>query len=107
MSDLTDTARALEAIDVDVSALEAAAAAQAVELVGVVTRAKEHEQADANRFLQVHAAIGEVMYKMDHFENLVTLLRDSMHEGFAALGAKIEKKDPNDITPPRRRRNGQ
>jgi len=69
-------------------------------------RAKAHEENDVNRFLQLHHGMADLEHRLEFVLNMITLMRDDMHEGFQRLGARIEKKDPNEVTPPRRGRNG-
>lgn len=91
-SELRAHVAALEAIETDLTALEGAA--------------KDHERKDMDRFLQLGQGMATLEHELEFIRNHLTILQDSMIEGFRKLGAQIEKRDPNEVTPPRRGRNG-
>jgi hypothetical protein len=101
MSDLSDTARALSLLERDLTAVE--------------KTMETHEQADNNRFLLARKDIMEleerdakrarsVHDRMDFLEDYLKLVHDQMIDGFRKLGAAIEQRDPNEITPRIRKR---
>lgn len=97
---LRAVARSLETFDTDIGTVENA--------VGkLTTDLKEHEVHDVNRFLQLHQGMADLHHEFEFVKNFMTILQDSMIDGFRKLGAEVEKKDPNEVTPPRRGRNGQ
>ena len=96
---LRAVSRALEPYETDMADLEAKANAAAVAM-------KEHEVHDVNRFLQLHQGMADLHHEFEFVKNFMTILQDSMIDGFRKLGAVVEKKDPNEVTPPRRGRNG-
>ena len=69
-------------------------------------RAAEHEKADAVRFLQAQEGIAALHYEVEYVKNHLNLLHDQMIEGFRKLNVVINKRDPDEVTPPRRGRNG-
>lgn len=69
-------------------------------------RLQKHEEADALRFLQAQTEIGAIHYELEYVKNHINLIHDQMIEGFSKLGAAINKRDPDEVTPPRRGRNG-
>ena len=80
MSDLSDVAAALQATELDVSALEDAA--------------RTHEDADAVRFKQLQEDQGKVHTKLDNLETLLTLMHDQVIEGFRKHGVILEHREP-------------
>ncbi len=93
-------------LDVRADVLEERLAANDTKLGEIQQSAREHEQHDVNRFLQLHQEMSELHYEFEFVRNFLTILQDSMIEGFRKLGAEVPKKDPNEVTPPRVRRNG-
>lgn len=96
MSDLSDTAAAMTALEQSVMAVEETMV--------------EHEQADNHRFLLARKDIKEaeertsskdraLNQRLDFLESYMNLLHDQLIEGFRKLGAPIEKRDPNEQTP--------
>ncbi len=69
-------------------------------------RAAEHEKADSARFLQVHEELSRVHYELEYIKNHLNLVHDQMIQGFRELKVVINKRDPDEVTPPRRGRNG-
>lgn len=88
--------RALETFDTDIGTVENAVTSISKEL-------KEHDTRDTNRFLQLHQGMADLEHRMEFLLNMLTLTRDDMHDGFNRLGAKLSKRDPNEVTPPQRR----
>lgn len=87
--------RALETFDTDIGTVENAVA-------NVSKQFDEHEKADVRRFLQVHQEIGKLNHSLEFLHNRMDLVHDQLIEGFRALKVVINKRDPNEVTPPRR-----
>jgi hypothetical protein len=68
-------------------------------------RLRDHETADSQRFLQAQEGIASLHYEIEFVKNHLNLLHDQMVDGFRKLGASINKRDPDEVTP-RRGRNG-
>jgi uncharacterized membrane protein len=69
-------------------------------------RAAEHEKADAARFLQAQTEISKIHYELEYIKNHLNLVHDQMIQGFRELKVVINKRDPDEVTPPRRGANG-
>lgn len=91
--------RALQTFDTDIGTVENA-------ISGLSKSFDEHDKADVRRFLQVHETIDLLRYEIEFVKNHVNLVHDQMIEGFRAMNVVINKRDPNEVTPPRRGRNG-
>lgn len=91
-SELRATIAALDAISTDLGDLEA--------------RGRAHEKADAERFAHLSEGAAQLEHEIEFVKNHLNLVHDQLLEGFRKLGALIDKRDPNEVTPPRRGRNG-
>src|SRR5690349_21234205 len=103
---LRHVSNALETFDTDIGTVENGVTGLRADVTGLKTDLKAHDERDTNRFLQLHQGMADLEHRLEFLLNMLTLTRDDMHDGFARLGAKIQKKDPNEVTPPRRGRNG-
>lgn len=96
---LRAVSKALKPFDTDLADLEKRAKAHDERLVA-------HEEADSLRFLQAQQGIAELHHELEFVKNHLNLVHDQVIEGFRKLGAQLTKRDPNEVTPPRRGRNG-
>lgn len=97
---------ALKPFDTDLADLEKRAKAHDERLQAHSKQAEEHEQADARRFLQAQQGIADLHQELEYVKNHINLVHDQLIDGFRALNVVINKRDPNEVTPPRRGRNG-
>ena len=90
----------------ELRAISAALATFNTDLSDLEKRGSEHERKDGDRFLQLHQGMAALEHELEFIKGHLTILQDSMIDGFRKLGAEVRKRDPNEVTPPRRGRDG-